>query len=103
LAYGRFIMDCIIPLGLYSTLRTKMNSNRVYFILIMLSVMAYVIGYLEFFNRLFVLILLISTFFKGKLVLDYFMELKTTSLIFRMLPSLWLFFVVTLIGVAYYF
>lgn len=80
-----------------------MNINNIYSILILLSAVAYLLGLFESLNELFVMVLLLSTFFKAKLVLDYFMELKTTSLLYRILPSVWLFIVLSLIGLAYYF
>jgi hypothetical protein len=36
-------------------------------------------------------------------VIDYFMDLREVSLKYRLIPTLWLMIVLSLIGVAYYF
>ncbi len=71
-------------------------------ILLLLSLFAFLLGYLEYINTFLVSILLISTFIKGQLLIDYFMGLKNVKFKYRFIPSIWLVVVLTLIGVAYY-
>jgi cytochrome c oxidase subunit IV len=71
-------------------------------ILLALSLFAFLLGYLEYINTLLVSILLVSTFIKGQLLIDHFMGLKNVKLKYRLIPSVWLLVVLTLIGVAYY-
>ncbi len=74
----------------------------VWITLLLLSLFAFLLGYLHYINTFMVSILLISTFIKGQLVIDYFMGLKNVKLRYRLIPSAWLAVVLILIGVAYY-
>jgi len=47
--------------------------ETVWFSLILLTIFAFLLGYLNYINTLFVSVLLVSTFLKGQLVIDYFM------------------------------
>lgn len=74
----------------------------IWIILVILTIFAYLLGYLKYINTFFVFILLLSTFIKGQLVIDYFMGLKKVQLKYRMIPTLWLSIIIMLIAVAYY-
>lgn len=74
----------------------------IWIILVILTIFAYLLGYLKYINTFFVLILLLSTFIKGQLIIDYFMGLKKVQLKYRMIPTLWLSITIMLIAVAYY-
>jgi uncharacterized membrane protein YecN with MAPEG domain len=50
----------------------------------------------------FLLLLLGITLIKGQLVIDYFMELKSTRWLYRLIPTIWLVFVLFLVALAYY-
>jgi len=71
-------------------------------ILTVLTLFAYLLGYLKIISTFFVAILLFTTFIKGALVIDYFMGLKNVSFKYRIIPILWLSIIIILIGVAYY-
>ena len=70
--------------------------------LVILTLFAYLLGYLKYMTTTFVAVLLITTFIKGQLVIDYFMDLKEVRLKYRLIPTLWLFTVISLIATAYY-
>ena len=70
--------------------------------LVILTIFAYLLGYLKYINTFFVGILLLSTFIKGQLVIDYFMGLKKVQLKYRIIPSLWLAIIIILIAGVYY-
>lgn len=74
----------------------------VWAILAILTVFAYLLGYLKIISTFFVAVLLGTTFIKGTLVIEYFMGLHSVNWKYRMIPTLWLAIVVSLIGVAYY-
>lgn len=74
----------------------------IWIILVILTIFAYLLGYLKYINTFFVLILLLSTFIKGQLIIDYFMGLKKVQLKYRMIPIHWLSITIMLIAVAYY-
>lgn len=80
----------------------KRTLEIVWFTLVLLTIFAFLLGYLNYINALFVSVLLISTFIKGQLVIDYFMGLKDTTLRYRLIPTVWLFTMILLISVAYY-
>jgi cytochrome c oxidase subunit IV len=74
----------------------------IWIILLILTVFAYLLGYLKYINTFFISILLLSTFIKGQLIVDYFMGLKKTQLKYRIIPSLWLVITIILIAIVYY-
>ena len=76
--------------------------RNVWIILILLTLFAFLLGWLKLVNSLFVSILLVTTFIKGQLVSDYFMGLKEVTLKYRMIPTIWLFIVLSSIAIAYY-
>ena len=76
--------------------------KTIWIVLVMLTLFAYLLGYLKVINSSLVAILLITTFIKGELVIDYFMGLKTVKLKYRLIPIIWLGTVISLIAVAYY-
>jgi len=73
-----------------------------WFTLVVLTLFAFSLGVLNTINTSMVAILLISTFIKGQVVIDYFMGLKNVRLRYRLIPSMWLFMVISLISIAYY-
>ncbi len=80
----------------------KYTLEIVWFTLVLLTLFAFLLGYLNTINTSIVSLLLISTFIKGQLVIDYFMGLKNVRLRYRSIPALWLFTVISLIATAYY-
>ena len=70
--------------------------------LVFFSIFAFSLGYFGIINHFFVAILLLTTFIKGQLVIDYFMGLKSVKLGYRLIPSIWLFVVLLVIGMSYY-
>jgi len=80
----------------------KMNVERVWSILTALSVFAFLLGDLKLISTFLVAVLLLSTFIKGQLVIDYFMGLKEVQPKYRIIPTLWLSIVLSLVAAAYY-
>ena len=70
--------------------------------LVVLTIFAFLVGYLEVIDATLVAILLVTTFIKGQLVIDYFMGLKNVSLSYRLIPIVWLLFIISMVAVAYY-
>ena len=80
----------------------KKTIEGVWIALILLSLFAFLLGYLKLISSVIVGILLVSTFIKGQLVIDYFMGLKDVRLKYRIIPTIWLIVLLSLIAVAYY-
>jgi hypothetical protein len=80
----------------------KKTLEIVWIVLVVLTVFAYLLGYLKLIDTALVGVLLFTTFVKGALVSDYFMGLKNVSRGYRLIPIIWLIVVLSLIGVAYY-
>ncbi len=74
----------------------------IWVVLVILTIFAYLLGYLKYISTTLVAVLLLTTFIKGQLVIDYFMGLKDVQLKYRLIPALWLGVVISLIAVAYY-
>ena len=80
----------------------KRTVEIVWIVLIVLTLFAYLLGKLHLANGFMVGVLLFSTFIKGQLVIDYFMGMKNVSLKYRLIPTIWLFVVISSIAVSYY-
>jgi phosphoglycerol transferase MdoB-like AlkP superfamily enzyme len=80
----------------------KKNVEVIWLVLILLSIFAFLLGYLKLVNSSLVTALLVSTFIKGQLVVNYFMGLKEVKFKYRIIPTLWLSVVLSLVAVAYY-
>lgn len=74
----------------------------VWMVLMTLSFFAFLLGYLKLISTTLVAVLLISTLIKGQLVIDYFMGLKEVALKYRIIPTVWLIVILSLIATAYY-
>lgn len=74
----------------------------IWIILVTLTIFAFLVGYLKLVSSLLVGVLLLTTFIKGQLLIDYFMGLKEVSFKYRIIPTIWLTLILLLIGVAYY-
>ena len=72
----------------------------VWIVLVILTIFAFLLGYLKYINTSLVAVLLLTTFIKGQLVIDYFMDLKNVKLKYRLIPTMWLGIVISLIAVA---
>lgn len=96
-------MDCALCTCLYYKVNgMKKSIEGVWFILLILTVFAFLLGKLEFVNSVMIGILLLSTFIKGQLIIDYFMGLKNVQLKYSIIPTLWLIIVLSSIAAAYY-
>lgn len=74
----------------------------VWMVLMTLLFFAFLLGYLKLISTTLVAVLLISTLIKGQLVIDYFMGLKEVALKYRIIPTVWLIVILSLIATAYY-
>ena len=79
----------------------KLHAEDIFIILAVLSFSAFLVGYLELFSGFFAILLVVSTFIKGQLISDYFMDLKEVEYKYRLIPTLWLVLVLSLIAIAY--
>jgi hypothetical protein len=74
----------------------------VWIVLIGFTIFAYLLGELKLVSTFMVGVLLVTTFIKGQLVIDYFMGLKNVSLKYRLIPTIWLSLIISLVAVSYY-
>jgi hypothetical protein len=77
--------------------------TKAYILLVLLTIFAYSLGKFELINSSLFIILIITTFLKGSIIIDYFMELKDVNFKYRLIPLIWLFVVLIGIVVGYYF
>ena len=78
------------------------ESTKIYLILIALTSLAFFIGLAEVSNSWFVLILLLSTFIKGKMIIDYFMGMNVYVSRWNNFPTLWLGLVIFIVVGIYF-
>jgi len=74
----------------------------IWIILVILTIFAYLLGYLKIISTSLVAVLIFTTFLKGAFVSDYFMGLKDVSTKYRLIPVAWLVLVLSLVSIAYY-
>jgi len=79
----------------------KLHVEDIFAVLVVLSFSAFLVGYLDLFSSFFAIFLVISTFIKGQLISDYFMDLREVDYKYRLIPTLWLVVVLSLIAIAY--
>jgi len=80
-----------------------MEKNKIILsLLVFLTLFAFLAGQLELVKTLFIALLLATTFMKGCLIIEYFMNLSEVQVKYRIIPTVWLSVVITLIAVAYY-
>jgi len=80
----------------------KRAVEGVWIVLIGFTIFAYLLGELKLVSTFMVGVLLVTTFIKGQLIIDYFMGLKDVSLKYRLIPTIWLGLIISLIAVSYY-
>jgi len=83
-------------------MKIKRTLEYVWIFLVILTIFAYLLGYLKLISTSLVGVLLLTTFIKGALVSDYFMGLKGVAGKYRFIPVIWLGVVIILIAIAYY-
>ena len=76
--------------------------TKIYLSLVLLTISSYFIGFLELITPYILVLLLITTFVKGQLVIDYFMGLSDVKLKYRIIPTVWLGAIISLIAISYY-
>lgn len=73
----------------------------IWLILLLLTVLAFVLGKLNLSGNTAMGVLLLTTIWKGKLIADYFMGLRQTRLLWRLLIWGWLLIVASAVSLAY--
>ena len=79
------------------------KSTIIYIISLLLTTLTYILGKNKEFTFTFISIVLLTTFIKGQIIIDYFMELKYVDLKYRLFLIIWLLFVISLIALLYLF
>ena len=74
----------------------------VWLALMSLTIVVYMVGQAGYAGLSIVVLLLVSTLLKTHLVADYFMGLKQTRLLWRVIMLVYLWLVVSMIGLAYW-
>lgn len=78
------------------------KSTKIYLLLIGLTILAFIIGLTRISSVWFVVVLLFSTFIKGKMIIDYFMGMNEYVSRHNNFPTLWLGFVMVITAGIYF-
>lgn len=78
-------------------------TTYIWFVLIALSLFAYILAWIDLDSFYMIIFLFLGTFIKGKLVIDYFMGLSNVRLKYKIIPTMWLFVVIVSIALIYHF
>ena len=87
---------------MFAQIKKYPTATIMWLILVSLTSFTFLIGWNEMVNNSVVGVLLVVTFIKGQLVSDYFMELKHTKKIWRIVPIIWLILILGSIALTYY-
>jgi len=78
-----------------------LKCTRIWLILLLLTILAFVLGKLNLSGNTVMGILLLTTVWKGKLIADYFMDLRQARWLWRLLIWGWLVIVAGAVSLAY--
>lgn len=78
-----------------------MKLKTIWIFLIFLTTLTFILGKVELSPYFFIALILLTTFVKGQLIIDFFMGLKDVKLKYRLIVSLWLSIVIILIGMTF--
>ena len=101
MAHGGLTLDSSFSISLHNEVVMR-ESTKIYLILMGLTTLAFLIGLTEVSNAWFVVVLLLSTFVKGKMIIDYFMGMNEYESRWNNFPTLWLRLVILLIVGVYF-
>ncbi len=76
--------------------------RKIWLILISLTIIAFLIGWLKLTSSVVIAVLFITTFIKGHLVIEYFMGLNEVEGKYRFIPTIWLGLILCAIALGYY-
>jgi len=76
--------------------------TKIWLILVSLTIFAFGIGWFNLGSSLIIGSLLVTTFLKGNLVIEYFMGLNQVEGKYRYIPTIWLGTIIALIAAGYY-
>lgn len=76
--------------------------TKLWLTLVSFTIFAFLFGWLKLISDTIIIILLLTTFIKGQIVIDYFMGLSDVESKYRFIPTIWLGVVIFLIGFIYY-
>ena len=71
--------------------------------MMLLTLLSYSFAKAGFEGQLFVGFVLLGAFIKGQIIIDWFMKLKNSALLWRLLVSMWLLLVMSIIALLYRF
>lgn len=73
----------------------------IYLILVVITTLSYALTFVDNFTVEILALVCLITFIKGQLIIDYFMNLKNVSLKYRLLPTIWLIIVLSVIFILW--
>ena len=76
--------------------------TKIYIALVLFTIFTFSLGWFELLSKLAIGMLLITTFIKGHLVIEYFMGLNEVEGKHRYIASVWLAVIILFIGLGYY-
>jgi len=78
------------------------KTTIIWILLSALTLFAFLIGWFKLTSLTIISALLISTFIKGQLISDFFMDLRNVKFKYRIIPTIWIFSVLSIIAIFYY-
>ena len=78
------------------------HATKIWLILVVLTLVSYGLSQAGYQGEVFVAVLVLTALIKGQMIIDHFMMLKIAPLIWRVIVSLWLLIILTVIASLYF-
>ena len=78
------------------------HATKIWLILVVLTLLSYGLSHAGYKGEMFVSLLMLTALIKGQMIIDHFMMLKIAPLIWRLIVSLWLLIILTVIALLYF-
>lgn len=95
-------MDHFIPAGVFDEMSTQdIQATAIWFLLIALTFISFLVARMGFQGEVLIAVVLMSAWLKGQMIIDSFMKLRRVRQMWRIIISVWLLVVLSVITSMY--
>ena len=76
--------------------------SLLWLLMVALTLVAFTLASMGYEGAYLVGFVLVTAFIKGQIIIDYFMQLKYSALLWRLIVTFWLMIVLSVIGLLYF-
>lgn len=95
-------MDCIISIGVLDEMSMQdIQATRIWLLLIGLTFISFIFARMGYQGEVLIAVVLLSAWLKGQMIIDSFMKLRRVRQLWRIIISVWLLVVLSVITSMY--